>query len=321
MPPSALSPMVSAAGRRGRPGMVMISPQIATTKPAPAESRTSRTGSTWPAGGAERRRVGAEAVLGLGDADRHMRRSPAPRSAQLRGDRGRDLHIRRRGRPPARWCAIFSASGMASGIERGEARLPGLEPAQHRAGQVGRARPRHRPNGCNAPPRCRAPPSPPAPRRSRPAVSLVKAFSATTTGRPNFCMFSTCRARLAMPAPQRRHILRAERRLGDAAMHLQRPHGGDHHAGPGRQPGAAALDVEEFLRPEVGAEARLGHHHIGQRQAEPRRDHAVAAMRDIGEGPAMHQRRASPRGSAPGSAPARRAAAPPWRHPPSGRAP
>ena len=30
--------------------MVMMSPQIATTKPAPAESRTSRTGTTWPVG-------------------------------------------------------------------------------------------------------------------------------------------------------------------------------------------------------------------------------------------------------------------------------
>ena len=42
--------MLSAAGRRGRPGMVITSPQIATTKPAPADSRTSRTGSTWPVG-------------------------------------------------------------------------------------------------------------------------------------------------------------------------------------------------------------------------------------------------------------------------------
>ena len=33
----------SAAGTFGRPGMVMISPQIATTNSAPAESRTSRT--------------------------------------------------------------------------------------------------------------------------------------------------------------------------------------------------------------------------------------------------------------------------------------
>ena len=30
--------------------MVMMSPQIATTNPAPADSRTSRSGSTWSEG-------------------------------------------------------------------------------------------------------------------------------------------------------------------------------------------------------------------------------------------------------------------------------
>ena len=34
--------------------MVMISPQIATTKPAPAESLTSRTGTTWSFGAPRR---------------------------------------------------------------------------------------------------------------------------------------------------------------------------------------------------------------------------------------------------------------------------
>ena len=43
-------PISSAAGFRGRPGMVMISPQITTTKPAPADSRTSRTGTECPTG-------------------------------------------------------------------------------------------------------------------------------------------------------------------------------------------------------------------------------------------------------------------------------
>jgi hypothetical protein len=43
--PSAPNPIDSAAGRRGRPGMVMMSPHTATTNPAPADSRTSRTGS------------------------------------------------------------------------------------------------------------------------------------------------------------------------------------------------------------------------------------------------------------------------------------
>jgi hypothetical protein len=34
--------------------MVMISPQIATMKPAPADRRTSRTGTEWPVGAPRR---------------------------------------------------------------------------------------------------------------------------------------------------------------------------------------------------------------------------------------------------------------------------
>jgi hypothetical protein len=41
--PSSVTSMLFAAGTLGRPGMVMISPQIATTNSAPAESLTSRT--------------------------------------------------------------------------------------------------------------------------------------------------------------------------------------------------------------------------------------------------------------------------------------
>lgn len=42
--------MRSAAGCLGRPGMVRMSPAYATTKPAPAESRTSRTVMRKPCG-------------------------------------------------------------------------------------------------------------------------------------------------------------------------------------------------------------------------------------------------------------------------------
>ena len=42
--------MPSAAGFRGRPGIVMTSPHTATTNPAPAESLHSRTGSVWFSG-------------------------------------------------------------------------------------------------------------------------------------------------------------------------------------------------------------------------------------------------------------------------------
>src|SRR5215831_15558215 len=43
MRPSLPTSIASAAGTFGRPGMVMTSPQIATTNSAPADSRTSRT--------------------------------------------------------------------------------------------------------------------------------------------------------------------------------------------------------------------------------------------------------------------------------------
>ena len=46
--------MLLAAGTRGRPGMVMISPQMTTIKPAPADSRTSRIGTAWPLGAPRR---------------------------------------------------------------------------------------------------------------------------------------------------------------------------------------------------------------------------------------------------------------------------
>ena len=42
--------MELAAGTRGRPGMVIMAPQMATTKPAPAESLSSRTGISKPLG-------------------------------------------------------------------------------------------------------------------------------------------------------------------------------------------------------------------------------------------------------------------------------
>src|ERR1700724_1560055 len=51
MRPSSVTSMLLAAGVRESPGKVMISPQIATTNSAPADSRTSRTLSTWPLGG------------------------------------------------------------------------------------------------------------------------------------------------------------------------------------------------------------------------------------------------------------------------------
>jgi len=43
--PASLRKIFSEDGALGRPGMVMTSPQMMTTKPAPADSLTSRTGT------------------------------------------------------------------------------------------------------------------------------------------------------------------------------------------------------------------------------------------------------------------------------------
>ena len=65
----------------------------------------------------------------------------------------------------------------------------------------------------------------------------------------------------------------------------------DNDGGGRREAGLAAFDVEEFFRAEIGAEARFGHGVIGEREARGRRDHRIAAMRDIGERAAVDEGR------------------------------
>ncbi len=48
--PSASMSIFSPPGREGRPGIVRISPHSGVTKPAPADSRTSRIGTRKPVG-------------------------------------------------------------------------------------------------------------------------------------------------------------------------------------------------------------------------------------------------------------------------------
>src|SRR6266851_7577585 len=50
MRPSSVRSMLLAAGTRGRPGIVMISPHTATMNSAPADRRISRTARTWSSG-------------------------------------------------------------------------------------------------------------------------------------------------------------------------------------------------------------------------------------------------------------------------------
>ena len=98
------------------------------------------------------------------------------------------------------------------------------------------------------------------------SVSEVKRLSATTTGTPNFCTFLTCASRFTMPRLSAAHVRRAERVLLDAAVHLERPHRGDDDRRLGLEPAEAALDVEELLGAEIGAEAGLGEHDVAERE-------------------------------------------------------
>ncbi len=73
-------------------------------------------------------------------------------------------------------------------------------------------------------------------------------------------------------------------------MHFQGANGGDHHGAGRLQAGGATFDVEEFFAAQIGAEAGLGNHDVGQFQAEAGGHDRVAAVCDVGERAAMDQR-------------------------------
>ena len=79
--------------------------------------------------------------------------------------------------------------------------------------------------------------------------------------------------------------------LGNAAMVLKRADGCNDHDRVGLQVGQAALDVQELLRTQVCTEAGLGNAIVAQRHGHAGGHDGVAAMRDIGEGTAMHEGR------------------------------
>ena len=94
-------------------------------------------------------------------------------------------------------------------------------------------------------------------------------------------------------ALERREIADAERALVGAALHLERAHRRDEHRGFRVQPADAALDVEELLRAEIGAEARFGDDDVAEREAGARGEDAVAAVRDVAERPGVQDRGAA----------------------------
>ena len=84
-------------------------------------------------------------------------------------------------------------------------------------------------------------------------------------------------------------VLLVQVRLGHAPVVFQRPDRGHHHNGAGGQSRQTALDVQEFLRPQVRAEARLRHGVVRQPQGHLGGHHGVAPVGDVGEGPAVDE--------------------------------
>ena len=66
------------------------------------------------------------------------------------------------------------------------------------------------------------------------------------------------------PGFERLEVLRLEIFLFDATVHFQRADRRHQNHAIGRNAGLAAFDVHEFLAAEIGAEAGLGHHVIGE---------------------------------------------------------
>ena len=94
----------------------------------------------------------------------------------------------------------------------------------------------------------------------------------------------------------RAEIGEAELELGEAAVDvaavvLQCLDGRDEDDHARAEAAEAADDVDELLEAHVGAEAALGHDPVAELEAEPVGDERVVAVGDVGEGPAMEERR------------------------------
>ena len=82
-------------------------------------------------------------------------------------------------------------------------------------------------------------------------------------------------------------------------MHLQGPDSGDQDDGVRDEAGVAALDVEELLHPDVGAEAGLRHHKAvlpNQLEADLVRQDGRVAVGYVGKWSSMHKHRGALKG-------------------------
>src|SRR5205807_8718057 len=87
----------------------------------------------------------------------------------------------------------------------------------------------------------------------------------------------------------RLEVLGLEIFLLHAAVHFERAQRSDEHCTIGRKPALATLDVDELFAAEIRAEARLGYDVIAELQRRCGGEHRIAAVRDVGERPAMDE--------------------------------
>ena len=92
-----------------------------------------------------------------------------------------------------------------------------------------------------------------------------------------------------MPCADRVEVLAVDVGHGHASVELQRPDGHDDDGDLGAQSAGPALDVDELLGPEVGAEPGLGDDPVAQLEGGPGGHHRVAAVGDVRERPAVDE--------------------------------
>ena len=108
--------------------------------------------------------------------------------------------------------------------------------------------------------------------------------------------------REAIDGDHHRHAIAAQRvhmvaQVGEAgfevalALRAQALHGDDENRGGGQNAVHAHHDVEIFFRAQIGCEAALVHHVIGQPNGHLLRDDAAGSMRDVGKGAGVHKGR------------------------------
>ena len=87
------------------------------------------------------------------------------------------------------------------------------------------------------------------------------------------------------------HILNTKIRLRNSTVHFHRANRRHQHHSRRREPGFAALNIEEFLCAQVSTKSGLRHHVITKLQSGCCGDHRITAVGNIGKWTAMNKGR------------------------------